>query len=241
MSNVPALTEPNYATGGMSFLDMVKRLRQESGTSGAAPVSTVNQVGDIKSLVDWISSAWMDIQNERQDWFFMRQPVQFTTTANKGSYTAAEAGLTTFASYKLDSFRAYSVVAGFASELDLTYRPYDQFRNTHLFGAMRNLRQRPYDFSVDPSKNFLLGPVPDDAYVVNGEGYAMPTEFSQDSDRPTLPAQYHMMIVWRALMYYGQKEAAPEAYTHGQNEYQRLMNKLMTDQLPQVLVGGALC
>jgi hypothetical protein len=182
----------------------------------------------------------MDIQNERSDWFFMRQPVQFTTTAGKGSYTAAEAGLTTFASYKNDSFRAYNLAAGFGSEIELAHRPYDQFRNTHLFGAMRSVRQRPYDFTVDPSKNFLLGPVPDDAYVVNGEGYAMPTELTLDTDRPTLPPQYHMIIVWRALMYYGQSEAAPEAYTHGQNEYLRLMKRLMADQLPQVQVGGAI-
>lgn len=239
--NVPALDEPNYANGGLSFLDMVKRLHQESATSGNAPVTTVSQVGDLKRLVDWISTAWMDIQNERTDWFFMQQAVDFNTEADKGTYSAAEAGLATFANYKLDSFRQYLVSGGVGSEIELVYMPYSQFRNLHLFGNMRELRQMPYNFTVDPSKNLLLGPIPDDVYNINGECFAMPTEFSDDTDRPTLPSQYHMMIVWRALMYYGQKENAPEAYSHGQNEYLRLKGLLMNDQLETVEFGGALC
>lgn len=239
--NVPALPEPNYTQGGMSFLALAKRLHQESGTSGAAPVTTVGQRGDVKSLVDWIATAWMDIQNERRDWFFMRQPVQFTTTANVGLYTARDAGLASLASWKLDSFRSYLASAGYASEIDLNYQPWDVFRNTHLFGTLRDRRSRPYDFTVDPSKNFILGPVPDDAYVVNGEAYAMPGLFQNDADTPTLPPQYHMMIVWRALIYYGYKEAAPEALTFGQNEYNRLRGELLQDQLPTVQMGGALC
>lgn len=238
--NVPALPLPNYGIGGMSFLDLVQRLHQESGTSGIAPASTVAQVGDSKRMVDWISTAWMDIQNERRDWFFMREQVQFTTTANKGSYTYSDAGLMTFANYKVDSFRCYNAAAGVGSEIELMYRPYDQFRNIHLFGNMRLLRQRPYDFTVDPAKNFVLGPVPDDAYVINGEAYAMPTELANDADRPALPPHYHMLIVWRALVYYGYKEAAPEALTFGQNEYERMRRELMSDQLPEVQIGGAL-
>jgi hypothetical protein len=95
----------------------------------------------------------------------------------------------------------------------------------------------PVIFSIDPSKNFLLGPIPNDVYVINGEGFALPTELVNDTDRPTMPAQYHMAIVWRALMYYGQYEAAHEAYSHGQNEYSRLMDKLLNDQMPVITFG----
>lgn len=238
--NVPSLPEPNYTQGGMSFLSMAKRLHQESGTSGSEPVTTVGQRGDVKSLVDWIATAWMDIQTERRDWFFMRQPVQFTTIPNVGLYTARDAGLISLASWKLDSFRCYHAATGYASEIELNYQPWDVFRNMHLFGSMRDRRSRPYDFTIDPSKNFILGPVPDDAYVIDGESYALPGLFINDADTPTLPPQYHMMIVWRALMYYGQKEAAPEAYTHGQNEYDRMKRELLQDQLPEVQIGTAL-
>src|SRR6267154_3820546 len=104
MANVPLLSEPNYAAGGMSFLAMVRRLHKESGTGGVAPSTTVSQSGDIGNLVDWISTAWMDIQNERTDWFFMRQAILFNTQVAKSSYTATEAGINSFGNYKRDSF-----------------------------------------------------------------------------------------------------------------------------------------
>ena len=240
MANVPLLNEPNYSSGGMTFLQMVQRLRQESGTSGSSPTTTVNQVGDFKKLVDWVSTAWMDIQNEKPDWFFMRQPVSFNTTAGKSTYTAAEAGITSFGNYKLDSFRQYNVAMGYGSEQRLNFVAYDTFRDLYQYATMRTMTQMPVTFTIDPSKNFVLGPIPNDVYCVNGEGFALPTEFSADSDRPTMPSQYHMAIVWRALMYYGQFESAPEAYSHGANEYRRLMNRLYADQMPTIIFGPAL-
>lgn len=236
---VPALLEPNY-TGGMSFLQLVQRLHQESRTSGSLPATTEGQSGDAKKLVDWTATAWLDIQNERDDWFFMRQSVQFTTTSGQSSYTAAEAGLASFGNYKRDSFRAYPASVGAAAEMELEYVPWDAFRNTYLFGVQRTISRRPHDFTVDPAKNFVLGPIPDDAYVVNGEAYAMPTPFAHDADLSTMPPQFHLMIVWLALMYYAQSEGAPESYTFGQNQYERMKKALMRDQLPEVQLGGAL-
>lgn len=240
MANVPLLAEPNYAAGGMSFLQMVQRLRQESSTSGAPPATTLNQVGDYRRLVDWISTAWMDIQNEKKDWFFMRQPIAFNTVASQQVYTAAQCGVASFGNFKFDSFRFYRVSAGYASELDLLYMLYDDFRNVHLFGANRSRIQLPLNFSIDPSKNFVIGPTPDDIYTVNGEGFAQPTELTLDTDRPTLPPQYHMAIVWRALMYYGTFENAPEAYGRGETEYNRLMRRIYSDQTPMITQASAL-
>lgn len=240
MALVPLLSESNYAAGGLTFLQMAQRLRQESGTSGMSPSTTVNQLGDVKRLVDWISTAWMDIQNEKSDWFFMRQPISFNTISGQGSYTALQAGIASFGNFKIDSFRQYNVSNGFGSEQRLAYLPYDTFRDLYQYGTMRTTQQMPVIFSVDPSKNFLLGPLPDGIYCVNGEGYALPTEMAADTDRPSMPSQFHMAIVWRALMYYGQYEAAPEAYSHGQNEYNRLMSKLYADQAPTITFGPPL-
>lgn len=240
VANVPALAQPNYTDGGLSFLDMVKRLHQESGSSGAAPTTTISQKGDIKRLVDWVSSAWMDIQAERRDWFFMLQPVEFTTVAGKRLYSAVESGVTSFGNFKLDSFRQYRASVGFGSEMDIYHMPYDAFRNRFLRSTMRTQIGMPIAFAVDPSKNFLLGPIPDDAFIVNGEGYAMPTEMSLDTDRPTMPPQYHMAVVWKALQYYGTYEAAAESLARAEKSYKDVMAGLYADQLPSVEMGGAL-
>lgn len=240
MANVPLLNEPNYGVGGLTFLQMVQRLRQESSTSGAPPSTTVNQTGDFKRLVDWISTAWMDIQNEKPDWFFMRQPIAFNTVAGKQSYSVADTGVASFGNFKVDSFRQYNLANGFGSEQRLNFMVYDTFRDLYQYATMRTTQQMPVVFTVDPYKNFLLGPIPNDVYVVNGEGYALPTELALDSDRPVMPSQYHMAIVWRALMYYGTYENAQEAYGRGETEYNRLMSKLYTDQMPTIMFGNPL-
>lgn len=240
MALVPLLVEPNYGSGGMSFLQMVQRLRQESSTAGSPPATVAGQAGDFKRLVDWISSSWMDIQNERDDWLFMRQSIAFNTVAGQSSYTAAQCGILSFGNFKRDSFRQYRVSGGFGTEQRLGFMGYDAFRDLYQYATMRTTQQMPVVFSIDDAKNFVLGPIPDDIYTVNGVGYAMPTELIVDADRPAMPAQYHMAIVWRALMYYGQFEGASEAYAHGQNEYLRLMNKLYVDQLPKITFGDPL-
>lgn len=237
MANVPLLNEQNYGNGGMNFLQLVQRLRQESFTSGSPPATVVGQTGDMRRLVDWISSAWMDIQNEKPDWFFMRQPIQFNTVAGQFSYTAAQAGIASFANYKIDSFRQYNLANGFGSEQRLNFLPYDTWRDLYQYASMRTTSQMPVVFSIDPYKNFVLGPIPNDVYVVNGEGYAMPTELVLDTDRPVMPSQYHMAIVWKALQYYATAEAAPEQLGRGEREYDRLMNRLLDDQMPTITFG----
>ncbi len=117
---------------------------------------------------------------------------------------------------------------------------YESFRDLYQYASMRATQAMPVVFTIDYSKNFLLGPIPDQVYVVNGLAYAQPGVLVNDIDTPTMPPQYHMAIVWRALMYYGQFEAAPEAYSHGQNEYSRLMDRLMADQQPVMQFGAPL-
>lgn len=240
MSNVPLILQPNYTSGAMTFLQLVQRLRQESATSGASPTTTVNQTGDIKRLVDWISTSWMDIQNEKPDWNFMRQSISFNSIAGLQSYSVSQTGIASFGNFKKDSFRQYNVANGYGSEQRLNFIPYDTFRDLYQYGVMRTTQQMPVSFTLDPSKNFLLGPIPDNIYNVNGEQYALPTNFTLDTDTPTMPSQFHMAIVWKALMYYGQFEGAQEAYAHGQNEFSRLMSVLRSDQMPTITFGTPL-
>ena len=240
MANVPLLNEPNYTNGGMTFLQMVQRLAIESGSSGSVPATTIGQTGMSLRLVNWIASAWQDIQNEKQDWFFMRQPVSFNTVAGQQSYTAAQAGIASFANYKLNSFRQYRVSMGYGSEQKIGFLNYDTFRDLYQYATMRTTSQMPVAFTIDPQKNFLLGPIPDDIYTINGEGYALPTLFSTDADTTTMPHQYDMAVVWKALVYYGTYESAAESVMRGTAEYTRLMDKLYVDQSPAISFGPSL-
>ena len=49
-----------------------------------------------------------------------------------------------------------------------------------------------------------------------------------------------MMIVYRAMMFYGGYESAPEVYQRGEAEFKRLMSRLDIDQLPTLVSGPPL-
>lgn len=224
----------------MNFLQLVNRTRHECGVSGADLPSVTGATGEAGRIVDWVRSAWVDVQTAHEDWEFMRQPVEFNLTAQQQTYTAANAGLTDFGNWKRDSFRCSSVGNNYADEQLLNYMDFTTFRNLYQYGNMRNTFARPVVVSVTPQKSLAFGSIPDQPYVIVGEYYTAPVELSLDADTPTLPVRFHMMIVYRAMMYYAGYEAAPEVYSRGELEFRRLMNRLEIDQMPTLVSGPPL-
>lgn len=242
MAIVPAVAGAgsNNQAGGMTYLQLVQRLRQECGVSGTGPNTTNNLTGEMGRLAAWIRSAWMDIQRLHPDWEFMRQPFEFVTQEGKAKYSPSEMLIHSLGSFKRDSLRCYRMESGVHDEQILPFMDYDSFRNYYLLGSSRTIRSRPNCFSIDSQRNVILGHAPDGQYVVTGECYAMPTEFHNDDDMPAMPSQFHMLIVYRAMMNYGQYEAAPEVFQHGFAEYKTMLTRLAADQLPRITFGEPL-
>ena len=68
----------------------------------------------------------------------------------------------------------------------------------------------PSCYTVDPLNNFLLGPTPDTDYALRGPYWRSNQTLAADDDEPEMPADYHMLIVWNALINYGYNEVANE-------------------------------
>jgi hypothetical protein len=119
---------------------------------------------------------------------------------------------------------------------------YTTFRNLYMYGNMRTTYARPVVVTIDPDKNLGFGSIPDQPYVIVGEYYRQPTEFVDATDAPpsVFPTRFQMMIVYRAMMFYGGYESAPEVYQRGEFEFKRLMNRLDIDQLPTTISGPPL-
>lgn len=239
---MPIVTTTTSTGQGLTFLQLVQRLRQECGVSGSAPATLQGTLtAEIARLANWINAAWMDIQNARRDWYFMREDITFVATNDLGrTYTPTQAGVSLVSGYKLDSFRCYPEADGIGAQQYLPWRHYDTFRNQWMFGAQSLVASRPIEFSVDPHKNLLLGPIPDQNYVVTGEAYLQPTNLVADADFPTMPPQFHMLVVYKAMQYYAGYENAPEVYDTGDLNYRRMMTQLVLDQAPQIELDGAL-
>ena len=229
----------------MNYLQLINRARVECGVSGAStPLTEVTALtGESSRIASWINSAWVDIQTAKEDWQWMRDTIEFTLTTQQQFYTPTEAGVgSTFANWKRDSWRASSVGQDYKDEQLLNYMDYTTFRNLYMYANMRNTYARPVVVTIDPDKNIGFGAKPDQPYVISGEYYVQPTEFSASTDAPpsVFPTRFHMMIVYRAMMFYGGYESAPEVYQRGEFEFKRLMNRLDIDQLPTLVSGPPL-
>lgn len=229
----------------MNFLQLVNRTRVECGVSGASvPLSTVVGVtGESARIANWVNSAWMDIQTSKSDWQWLRDPFQFNTVTQQQVYTATEAGVgSSFANWKRDSFRVSSVGQNYRDEQLTNYMDFTMFRNLYQYGNMRTTYARPVVVSITPDKDLAFGAIPDQPYVIVGEYYRKPTEFVTDTETPpdAYPERYHISIVYRAMMFYGGYEAAPEVFQRGETEFNRMVNRLDIDQLPDTVSGPPL-
>ncbi len=231
----------------MNFLQLAQRLSVECGVSGTGPTSTVNQTGMNAKLVNWIQSAWLEIQGVHDNWGWMREPFAFNTVAGTGDYLPADTTntltgdlLTDLRYWHKETFRCQKVSIGVQDEQWLVEWDYQVFRNTYRFNLQTN--GRPVVFAVKPNgKAIMLGQIPDDVYSVTGEYQYKPREMSGNTAEPEMPNDaLHMLIVYKAMQFYGMFEAAPEVLGRGNTEYSRLISQLEREQLPEISLGNPL-
>lgn len=226
----------------MNYLQLVNSLRQKCGVTGSDLTNVASQIGESLRLCNWINDAWMEIQEAHDNWKFLQTSFSFLTVNQRQSNTPVQAGVTDLGNWKKDSFRIYVTSIGTNSEIWLPWWEYDDFRNLYQFGSQRNVYSKPVVFSIDPSKNILIGPGPNStSYTIVGEYFKVPSELVTNTDTPSLPTQFHRIIVYRAMMMYANYEAAPEVMNEGQTGFKKFMTRLEIDQLPQVDLGGPLC
>lgn len=225
----------------MNFLALVNRTRLECGVSGSDLASVSGQTGESARLIAWCQSAWLDIQSARTDWQWMRKSASFQTVAGQATYTPAAIGLADFGSWFRDTFRNYDTAAGIKSETFMDYLAYDDWLDSYQIGALRSVQTRPNVITITAAKSIGLGPVPAAGYTVTGDYFSVPSDLAANTDTPGLPAQFHMAIVYRAMVSYGMYEAAGETVQRGQMEFDKMMRRLHAHQMPEITAGGALC
>lgn len=223
-----------------TFLALATSLCTECGVT---PQTTVaNATGEWARMVNWIKTAWTEIQIENPDFGWMRKSVSFNTVAQQGEYLAdgAEINLTDFGSWREQSFRLYLQTAGEGTEQLLGFKEYNDFRDYYLLASRKTTYARPTEVTVTPSKSLMLGLKPDAVYVVSGEYYTAPVELAADADTPLMPERYHKAIVYKAMMHYGAYESAAEVYAQGKDQYNFMMNRIRSNQLPDVTRGRSM-
>lgn len=235
-------------------LQLAQRLKLECSDSGTIS-TTISQTGSNERIVTWIDQAWLEIQNRRPDWGWMRasallgsaSPLSFVTVAGQARYPlatgAGNVGIaaTSFGSWVGGAFRCYLTASGVTDEQELQDRSYSYWRDVTMFNANRNVRTRPYEISVAPDESLCLGPVPAAGYTITGDYYVAPSAMAANADEPTgLPARFHMAIVYLAMTSYGAREGAPEVTQRGAIQFNTMIRQIELLYLPMTTMAGAL-
>lgn len=222
----------------MNFLQLCQKLRSEASIPGTGPTTVIGQTGQLKRIVEWIQEAYESIQNEHKMWEFLQGDVSFNTIIGQAEYTQTSAGLTDMLTWKTDDFRIYESVS---DESFLFYEPWQTFRLAYQFGSMRLQTAKPTVITVKPNNSIVLWPIPNsNTATVDGQYYKEPDVMSADLDVPVFQSNFHMAIVWKALMFYGADLGAPDVYAHGYEEYKKALKKMERQYLPEPVFGNPL-
>ena len=229
----------------MSYLTLCQDLRRECSASGTGPSATTGQTGEYLKIINWVKNAWLEIQQQHDDWRWMRKSFTVSATSGDGAYaytdctdTVSLAAISRFSMWHKDSFKCYLTSTGVGGEVPLRWMPWEQFRRIYRYGTQTN--GPPAYVSEDPTQAFVLGPIPDATYTVSGDYQIGPQTLSADADTPEMPTRFHQLIVYNAMLRYGFHQVAPEAIQHAQLMGSLLHAALVRDQLPEMLFGGPL-
>jgi len=219
----------------MNYLALCKRLRQEAGITGDGPTTTVSQTGQLKRVVDWVMQAWIDIQIMRPDWLFMNSEFTFNTVAATRDYLAADYSITDLKLWDTNSFLIYETSVGESDQSVITYLPYKKWRNQYRPRMNDRNDDRPQLFTITPDNKVRFEPRPDKIYTIEGD-YKLSTQtLEADDDEVTgLPEDFHMAIVWKALMYYAHYEDAGEVMDEAEVNFGNMQHRLEIEQLPDM-------
>jgi len=133
-----------------------------------------------------------------------------------------------------------TIFSGMASEIFMSYIEYDRWRNAYEYGALRQVATRPNEVTITPLQALAFGPIADAGYTIVGDYYSVPSELAASTDIPAIPIQFHMAIIYKAMLAYGMYEAASEVVQRATMEMDKWMRRIHTDQMPEIEIGSAL-
>jgi len=221
----------------VNFIQLAQAVKRESGLSGGGPVAYATATGDDARIFQWVNWAHRDICLMHESWLFRRGTALAETSTQTLPHDLASPGfgLPDFAQWKSENneYRpsAWRVADGQASEQELKFLTWDEFRKlfvlgTHTSGGLQY-------WSVDPAGLMYVGPTPDAAHKVRADYIKDVVDMAADADVPVLPTRFHNLIVWRALAEYGGFDAAGEVFQRADKNYNMGLSALLQSQLPK--------
>jgi hypothetical protein len=231
----------------MTFLEMCQKVAEESGTVASLPnpQSVTGQAGRLLRIVNWVNGAYGLIQSAHPDWLWMRGTFEGQLLPDVREYAGDALNATRFARFARTAHgqsvvSVYDHAIGPRDEAILDFRDFDDFYATFLTGGRQSERNKPTHITRTPDNRLAVWPMPDRNYTVRGMYHKARHTLAGNDDVPDLPPDYHMVIVYRALMLlatFDEDAARLGVYT---SEFTALYTPLCAHYLPQIELGAPL-
>lgn len=231
----------------MNFLKIVQALHRESTDSGTGPETVVSQTGEYARKVAWCADGYTQLQQEMDNWLWLRKSFYVDTVAGDGAYaytdctdTVTAMAIARFARWYQGRYdwKCYLSSTGVSGEYFLQWLEWEDFRYLYRRGTQTD--GQPVHVSSDPTMAFVLGPKPNAVYRVNGDYQKGPQVLALDADEPEMPSRFHALVWLEGLSRYGGNRVAPEAMLRAVEEGGRLRAALELNQLPRFRMGPPL-
>lgn len=226
----------------MNFIELCRAAASDSGTIAGLPsfVSVVGATGRAAQLVGWVRDAWIDIQNERSDWLFMRSYAYKTLVPGNNSVSLESLALGDVSRITLLIIKDPAKPDSDQSELRKV--SWEEYRRTYggAFTSSANA-QRPQVWTEwqDQSVPWLaIGPEPDKTYDLYIEYIRTPQVLTLDTDIPQMPPQYHRLIQAEAIRLGARSDEAFQVLGERADMYSRLRYALVRDQTPPISIAN---
>lgn len=180
----------------MNFITLVQETRNRVGIQGIGPSSVDTNTYEAQ-IVSAVEDSWLDIQNYRPNWKWMRESEDFLVSQGVTDYTPTDVfGPNDRLRYWLkDTF--YITVD--SNKSILRHVDYDNYVRRHNNDTVEKVF---YEFTIRPQDNALIFPLPDQFYTIDCDYQKTPQEFTADADIPEMPPYFHKAIIYGAVSTY---------------------------------------
>ena len=216
----------------MNFLAMAQRVKRESGRGSTAIAGVLTATGEDLDICNWVATAWRDIQLMPYTWAWMRVSIIGDLVIDTIAHSPLSLTAANFSKWVPESddyqMTVYESSAP-ATEWRIQFLPYERFRGRFIIGE--HSAAAPQFWTQAPHGDFLIGPKPDlGTYKLRADYFMAPDELTDDTDVPGMPDQFHMLIVWDALMHAASFDAAPEVHSRARDNSEKMLNSLIDHQ-----------
>ncbi|MDZ7868830.1 MAG: hypothetical protein U5L02_06430 [Rheinheimera sp.] len=207
----------------MTFLELCRRVRLDSGISG--DIATVDNQQGIMAVKLRVREADYDILKSRTDWTFMQRSANAALQVGKAEYLPADLNMQPFA----------GVSRVYVDKVPAIRCEFDELDDLHLKQgcAPSGVPQR---YAVTPLKRILFDHAPTDAAAVALRYNALPIRMTANSSVSLIPDEHHEIIVQKALMSYASMEQDDKLLRDATQRFDLLHKQLCNSYLPELKI-----